>query len=39
LTSGGAIAMLLGAVMLIDTSVPELRIHWSTALAVTVPSH
>jgi membrane-bound serine protease (ClpP class) len=37
LTAGGAIAMLLGAVMLIDTSVPELRIHWSTALAVTVP--
>ncbi len=37
LTAGGAVAMLLGAVMLIDTSVPELRIHWSTALAVTVP--
>jgi membrane-bound serine protease (ClpP class) len=37
LTAGGAISMLLGAVMLIDTSVPELRIHWSTALAVTVP--
>jgi membrane-bound serine protease (ClpP class) len=37
LTAGGAVAMLLGAVMLIDTSVPEMRIHWSTALAVTVP--
>jgi membrane-bound serine protease (ClpP class) len=37
LTAGGAISMLLGAVMLIDTSVPELRIHWSTALGVTVP--
>jgi membrane-bound serine protease (ClpP class) len=37
LTAGGAAAMLLGSVMLIDTSVPELRIRWSTALAVTVP--
>jgi membrane-bound serine protease (ClpP class) len=37
LTAGGAAAMLLGAVMLIDTTVPELRIRWSTALAVTVP--
>jgi membrane-bound serine protease (ClpP class) len=37
LTAGGAAAMLLGAVMLIDTNVPELRIRWSTALAVTVP--
>ncbi len=37
LTAGGAVAMLLGSVMLIDTNVPELRIHWSTALAVTLP--
>lgn len=37
LTAGGAIAMLLGSVMLIDTSVPELRIRWSTALALTLP--
>src|SRR5438552_18839596 len=37
LTGGGAIAMLLGSLMLIDTSVPELRIHWSTALGVTLP--
>lgn len=37
LTAGGAIAMLLGSVMLIDTNVAELRIHWSTALAVTLP--
>ena len=34
---GGAIAMLLGAVMLVESPVPELRIHWSTALAVTLP--
>jgi len=37
LTAGGAIAVLLGSVMLIDTNVPELRIRWSTALAVTLP--
>jgi membrane-bound serine protease (ClpP class) len=37
LTAGGAIAMLLGSVMLIDTNDPELRIRWSTALAVTLP--
>ena len=30
-------AMVLGAVMLVDSPVPELRIHWSTALAVTLP--
>jgi len=37
LTVGGAAAMLMGALMLIDTSVPELRIHLGTALALTVP--
>jgi len=37
LTAGGAVAMLLGSVMLIDTNVPELRIRWTTALAVTLP--
>ncbi len=34
LGAGGAVAMVLGAVMLVDSPVPELRIHWSTALAV-----
>jgi membrane-bound serine protease (ClpP class) len=34
---GGAIAMVLGAVMLVDSPIPELRIHWSTALAVPLP--
>ncbi len=29
LTVGGAVALALGAVMLIDTSVPELRVRWS----------
>ena len=34
---GGAAAMVLGAMLLVDTSVPELRIHFGTALAVTLP--
>lgn len=34
---GGAVAMVLGAVMLINTDVPELRIHWSTAIALALP--
>ena len=34
---GGALAMVLGALILIDTAVPELRIHVGTALAVTLP--
>jgi len=37
LTGGGAIAMLLGALMLIDTQAPELRIHLGTALGLTIP--
>lgn len=37
LTTGGAIALALGAVMLIDTNVPELRIRWSTAIGLTLP--
>jgi membrane-bound serine protease (ClpP class) len=37
LTTGGAIALALGAVLLIDTSVPELRIRWSTAIGLAVP--
>jgi membrane-bound serine protease (ClpP class) len=34
---GGAVAMVLGALILIDTSVPELKIRLSTAVAVTLP--
>jgi membrane-bound serine protease (ClpP class) len=34
---GGAVAMLLGAVMLVDSPQPEMRIHWSTAIAATLP--
>ena len=34
---GGAISLVLGAVMLIDSPVPEMRIHWSTAIALALP--
>jgi membrane-bound serine protease (ClpP class) len=34
---GGAVCLLLGAVMLINSPSPEMRIHWSTAIAVTLP--
>jgi membrane-bound serine protease (ClpP class) len=37
LTTGGAIALVLGAVMLVDTSVPELRVRWSTAIGLAIP--
>ena len=37
LTAAGALAMVLGAVMLVDSPAPELRIHLSTALAVALP--
>jgi membrane-bound serine protease (ClpP class) len=34
---GGAVAMVLGAVMLINSPFPEMRIHWSTAIALALP--
>ena len=37
LGAGGALSMVLGAVMLIDSPVPELRIHLSTAIALALP--
>lgn len=37
LGAGGAVAMVLGAVLLIDSPVPELRIHWSVAIALALP--
>ncbi len=37
LTTGGAVASILEAVMLIDTNVPELRIRWSTAIGLALP--
>jgi membrane-bound serine protease (ClpP class) len=37
LGAGGTIALVLGAVMLVNSPSPEMRIHWSTALAVALP--
>jgi membrane-bound serine protease (ClpP class) len=37
LGSGGAICMVLGAVLLVDSPLPELRIHLSTAVALALP--
>lgn len=37
LTAGGAVAMILGAMLLVDSPLPELRIRLSTAIAVTLP--
>jgi membrane-bound serine protease (ClpP class) len=34
---GGTVALVLGAVMLIDSPFPEMRIHWGTAIAVALP--
>ena len=34
---GGAIAMFLGAIMLVNGPIPEMRVHWPTALALTLP--
>jgi membrane-bound serine protease (ClpP class) len=36
-TTGGAIALVLGAMLLVDSPIPEMRIHLSTALAVALP--
>ncbi len=33
----GAVALVLGAVMLIDSPIPEMRIHWGTALGLALP--
>jgi membrane-bound serine protease (ClpP class) len=37
LAIGGTLALVLGAVILVDTGLPELRIRWSTAIAVALP--
>jgi membrane-bound serine protease (ClpP class) len=36
LAAGGVVSMVLGAVLLVE-GPPELRIHWATALAVSIP--
>lgn len=37
LGAGGAVAMVLGAMLLIDSPLPEMRIRFSTALALALP--
>ena len=37
LGAGGAVALVLGAVMLVDSPIPELRVHWITAIALALP--
>jgi membrane-bound serine protease (ClpP class) len=37
LGAGGAVALVLGAVMLVDSPVPELRVRWLTAISVALP--
>lgn len=37
LGAGGAVAMVLGSVLLVDSPMPELRIRLSTALALSLP--
>jgi membrane-bound serine protease (ClpP class) len=37
LTLGGAVSMVLGALLLIDSPMPELRIRWSVAIGLAVP--
>jgi len=37
LGAGGAVAMVLGAVMLINSPQPEMRVHWNTAIGLALP--
>ena len=37
LGTGGAVAMVLGAVLLVNSPIPEMRIRWSTAIGLTLP--
>jgi membrane-bound serine protease (ClpP class) len=37
LAVGGTVAMVLGAVMLVNGPIPEMRIHWGTALGLALP--
>jgi len=34
---GGAVAMVLGAVMLVNGPIPEMRVHWGTAIGLALP--
>lgn len=37
LGAGGAVSMVLGAMLLVDSPLPEMRIRFSTALALAIP--
>jgi membrane-bound serine protease (ClpP class) len=37
LAVGGTVSMVLGAVMLVNSPNPELRVHWTTAIALALP--
>ena len=37
LATGGAIAMVLGALILVNGPIPEMRIHWPTAIGLALP--
>ena len=37
LGAGGVVAMTIGALLLVDGPIPEMRVRWYTALAVSVP--
>ena len=37
LTAGGAVSMILGALLLVDSPLPELRIHLATSVSVALP--
>lgn len=36
LGAGGAVSMALGAVLLVDSPIPEMRIHWGVAVALSL---
>ena len=35
--TGGVIAVFIGGLLLVDGPIPEMRVHWLTALAVSIP--
>ncbi len=37
LTTGGIVLLTLGGLLLVDAPIPEMRVHFATALAVSVP--
>jgi membrane-bound serine protease (ClpP class) len=37
LTTGGIVLLTLGGLLLVDGPIPEMRVHWLTALSVSIP--